>query len=92
MQPAKDLARNLEFKTQVDAAAAITTANALKEVHDRLDAVILQRDHQEHRADQFFDQLRELTDQRRQDALHIPCRWRGPLHRQGITTHERTRR
>ena len=59
---AKDLARDLEFKAQADAAAALTTATALREVHDRLNAVIVQRDHQEHRADQLFEQLRELTD------------------------------
>jgi len=59
---AKDLARNLEFKSQVDAAAAVTTASALREVHNRLDAVIIQRDHQQCRSDQLFDQLRELTE------------------------------
>ena len=59
---AKDLARDLEFKAQVDAAAVLTTASALKEVHDSLDAVIIQRDHQEHRANQLFGQLHELTD------------------------------
>ena len=59
---AKDLAYALDLKTNMDQAAAITTTNALKEVHARLDAVIIQRDHQEHRADQLFEQLRELTD------------------------------
>ena len=35
---------------------------ALQEVHARLDAVIAQRDHEQNRADQLFDQLTHLAE------------------------------
>lgn len=58
---AANIAAALAMQQQQQGAAAADTQNLLGALHDRLDAVILQRDKEAVRADQMFDQLVELT-------------------------------
>jgi hypothetical protein len=58
---AADIAAALAMQQKQQGVAAADTQNLLGALHDRLDAVILQRDKQAARADQMFDQLVELT-------------------------------
>jgi len=59
---ATSLAEDLARKAQYDLIATRTTRIALSEVHARLDAVIVQRDHLVQRNDQLFDQLTHIAE------------------------------
>jgi hypothetical protein len=59
---AAGLAFDLAAKAKADEIATIATRTALQEVHQRLDAVIVQRDHLAQRNDQLLDQMAHLVD------------------------------
>ena len=59
---ANDLAGDLARKAQDEEVASTNMHSALEEVHKRLDAVIIQRDHIMQRNDQLFDQISHLAE------------------------------